>query len=155
MKSITKITGKVRLICKDKNGNIKWDTGWLKNTITNAGLAVLAGLAGNVDSQTAFTYLAVGTSNAAENAADTALTAEITDSGLARAAATVSRVTTNQTNDTLQLYKEWTVSGNKTIEEVGIFNAPEGGVMLGRKLTTSKAVTSGEYLQGTYKIIFS
>jgi hypothetical protein len=155
MKSKIGLKGIVRLIIRDINGKIKSDTGWLKNTITNAGLAAVAGLVGNTGSITAFTYLAVGTSSTAESAAHTALQAEITDSGLARASATVSRVTTTQTNDTLQLVYTWTASGSKTVEETGILNAASTGTMLGRKLTGSKAVASGETLQVTYKIVVS
>ena len=150
-----KIKGVVKLDVYDKDGNLKDTTGWIKNTITNASLAAVSGLVGNTGSQTAFTYLAVGTSSTAESAAHTALQAEITDTGLERAAATVSRVTTTQTNDTLQLYKEWTATGSKTVEEVGIFNAASTGVMLGRKLTTSKAVVDTDKLQVTYKVIFA
>lgn len=148
-----KLTGMVKLDLY-KDGELKDTTGWLKNTITNTGLAQIALLAGDA-SAVPFTYLAVGTSNTAESASQTALQAEISDSGLERAAATVSRVTTTQTNDTLQLTYTWTASGSKTIEEVGMFNAASSGTMLGRKLTTSKSISSGEQLVGTYKIIFS
>lgn len=150
-----KIQGRVRLVIKDKDSNVKEDTGWLKNKITNGALAVFSGLAGNTGSQTAFTYLAVGTSSTAVSAAHTTLQAEITDSGLERASATVSRSTTTQTNDTLQLDKTWSVSGTKTIEEIGVFNAASSGAMAGRVLTTSKAVTSGDSVVATYKIIFA
>ena len=150
-----KIKGLVKIDIRYANGKLKETTGWLKNTITNAGLAVIAGLAGDVDSQTAFTYLAVGTDSTAESAAQTALVAEITDTGLARASATVTRETTNQANDTLQLYKEWTATGAKTIEEIGGFNHVSAGSMLGRKLTGSKTLANGENLQATYKFIFA
>lgn len=149
------IKGQVRLQCFDENGNLKWDTGFMKNTITNAGLGVISGLVGNVGSEVAFTYLAVGTSNTAESAAHTALQAEITDSGLERAAATVSQETTTQTDDTLQLTKTWSVTGTKTVEEIGAFNDASAGTMLGRKLTTSKSVVSGDTLIGTYQFVFA
>jgi hypothetical protein len=154
-KSIFKLTGQVRLIHRDKDGNILSDSGWLKNTITNAGKAEVSNLMGNVSSPVAFTYLEVGTSSTAESASHTALQAAITDSGLARAAATVTRSTTTVTNDTLQLDKTWTASGSKTVEEIGVFNAASAGTMLGRKLTGSKALSSGDSLQATYKITVS
>jgi len=149
------IKGFVRIQLKDSNGNILSDTGFKQNQITNASLAAISGLVGNTGSQTAFTYLALGTSNTATSASHTTLQAEITDSGLARHAATVTRSTTTQTNDTLQLDYTWTASGTKTVEEIGIFNASSGGVMLGRKLTTSLPVTSGINVVATYKVIFS
>ena len=94
----------------------------VNNLVTSAGKAQLTLLAGDA-SATPFTYLAVGTSTTAPAVGQTTLVAEITDTGLARAAATVSRVTTTVTNDTLQLVYTWTASGSKTIEEVGVFNA--------------------------------
>jgi len=155
MSKSVKISGYARLKCLDKDGNVKWDTGFMKNTITNAGLGVVSGLVGNTGSEVAFTYLAVGTDATAESAAHTALQAETTTNGLERAAATVSQVTTTQTDDTLQLYKEWTATGTVAVEEIGAFNDASAGTMLGRKLTTTKSVVSGEKLQATYSFIFS
>jgi hypothetical protein len=151
----SRIKGFIRLTIHDKDGKLRDDSGWMENLTMNVALAVFSGLVGNTGSQTAFTYLAVGTSSTAVAASQTTLGAEITDTGLARAAATVSRTTTNQTNDTLQLVKAWTATGSKTVEEIGYFNASSGGVMGGRALTTSKALTNGETLTATYKIIFT
>lgn len=150
-----KVRGFIRLQIRDKEGNIRDDTGFMENVITNAGLAVMSGLVGNTGSQTAFTFLAVGTSNTAASAGQTALVAEITTLGLARAAATVSRSTTNQTNDTLQFDKTWSASGSVTVEEIGVFNDATTGVMLARKVTGTKALANGEDLIATYKIIFT
>lgn len=149
-----KIAGQVKLDCHKPDGSLKWTTGWISNGITNAGKAQIALLAGDATA-TPFTYLAVGTSSTAFAAAQTALQGEITDSGLARAAATVSRTTTTVTNDTVQLAKTWTVSGTKTIEEVGIFNDATTGTMLGRALTSTKSVVSGETVTGTYQVKFA
>ncbi len=146
--------GQIRLQAFDKNGSLKFDTGFIPNTITNLGKAAMAGLTGNTGAVTAFTYLATGTSNTAPSASQTTLGAETTTLGLARASATVSRVTTTQTNDTLQLTYTWNVSGTITIEEIGIFNASSSGIMLGRALTTSKALVNGDQLVGTYQVIF-
>lgn len=149
-----KTKGIVELTIKDIHGNVR-DHSIIENLTMNAALAVFSGLIGNTGSQTAFTYLALGTSSTAVAASQTTLGAEITDSGLARAAATVSRVTTNQTNDTLQLTYTWTASGSKTIEEIGYFNAASSGVMGGRALTTTKTMVNGEQMIATYKIIFT
>lgn len=123
------------------------------NKMTTASFAVISGLLGNTGSQTAFTYLGVGTDSTAVSAAHTALQAEITDSGLARASATVSRVTTTQTNDTLQLLKQWTVTGTKTIEEIGIFNDAATGTMLCRALTSGQALVNTNVITATYKFV--
>jgi hypothetical protein len=148
-----KVKGTYEFIIKDINGQIK-DKWTVENTITNAGFAQLALLAGDA-SAVPFTYLAVGTGTTAVAATQTALVTEITDSGLERAAATVSRVTTTQTNDTLQLVKTWTATGTKTVEEVGVFNASSTGTMLSRALTGSKSIVSGDTLAVTYKVKFA
>ena len=124
--------------------------------LSNTGLAALAGLAGNTGSITAFTYLEIGTDATAYAATQTALVSAITDSGLARAAATVSRTTTTATNDTLRLYKLWTASGTKTVREAGIFNASSSGTMLARKvLGTARSLVSGDTFAYTYDIVFA
>lgn len=124
------------------------------NIVTNAGKAQLALLAGDA-SATPFTYLAVGTSTTAVAASQTALVAEISTSGLARASGTVSRVTTTVTNDTLQVTKTWTASGSVTVEEVGLFNASSAGTMLSRALTGTKSLVNGETLATTYTCSFA
>ena len=108
--------------------------------ITNVGLAEVAGLAGDTGTCTAFTYLALGSGSTAFVATQTALVTEITTVGLARAAATVSRTTTTDTNDTLTLTKQWTATGAATVREAGVFNASSAGDMLARKVLAS-AVT--------------
>ncbi|MHA2066013.1 MAG: hypothetical protein ACXABY_16700 [Candidatus Thorarchaeota archaeon] len=124
--------------------------------IPNSSLAEYSGLAGNTGSKTAFTYLELGTDDTAFAAAQTALQAAITDSGLARAAATVSQETTTQTDDTLQLTKQWTASGSKTVKEAGVFNNSSGGTMGARTvLGTARALTSGDTYTYTYQIIFA
>lgn len=150
-----KITGQFRLEIYDVDGKKREDTGWMNNSTMNAALAVFSGLAGNTGSQTAFTYLALGTSSTAVSASQTALQAEITTNNLGRAAATVSRVTTTQTNDTLQLTKTFTATGTSAIEEVGYFNASSSGVMGGRALTGTKTVVNGEQIVVTYNIKFA
>lgn len=139
-----------------RNGKViqEYHSGWC-HTPTNVGFAVVAGLAGNVDTQVAMTYLAVGVGTTAESAAHTALVTEVTDTGLARAAATVTRVTTTQTNDTLQLYKDWTASGVKVLREIGAFNDSSVGVMLGRKLYDAITTANTDHVQMTYKFKFS
>jgi len=154
-KDSIQIKGQVRFEVKNPDGSLAHDTGFIDNLTMNGALAVFSGLVGNTGSQTAFTYLALGTSSTAVSASQTTLVAEIIDSGLSRVSATVSRTTTTQTNDTLQLTTTWTASGSKTINEVGYFNAASSGVMGGRALTGTITVASGQLLTGTYKIIFS
>ena len=120
--------------------------------IPNSGLAEMANLF-----KTDFTYVAVGDDATAFAAARATLHSEITTSGLARAAATVTRTTTNVTNDTTQLAYTWgTITGSKTIREVAIFDASSSGNMGGRTVLTSpKDVVSGSTYTLTHKTIFS
>ena len=126
-----------------------------KNLIVNASLAEISGLVGNTGSKTAFTYLAVGTGTTAAAAGDTTLETEITDSGLERAASTVSQETTTQTDDTLQLLKEWTATGSKAVTEVGALNAGAAGTLLGRQIFSAINVVSTDVLEITYKFVFA
>jgi hypothetical protein len=124
----------------------------VRNLVTNAGFAGAAARLGDDATEAKFNYLAVGIGTTAANAADTTLESEIVDSGLARATATVSRVTTTQTDDTHQLVKSWSVSGTKAVTEIGMLNAGAGGVLLGRNVFSAVNVLSGDSFQATYKI---
>lgn len=147
-----KTTGQIDFKITRANGEIEeWS---VNNLITSAGKAQLALLAGDA-SATPFTYLALGTSTTAPAIGQTALIAEITTNGLGRAAATVSRVTTDVTNDTLQLTYTWTATGSVTVEEIGIFNASSSGVMLGRALTQTKSLVNTEQITAIYKVKFA
>jgi hypothetical protein len=122
--------------------------------ITAVGKAECAGLTGNTGSCTAFTYLAVGTTATAFDKARTTLYAETTGSGLARAAATVTRATTTDTNDTLQLVKAYSVTGTVTLAEEGTFNASSAGDMLQRTvLSPTRSVVNGDTYTLTVKIV--
>lgn len=149
-----KIRGKVIIELRDTEGKLV-EKREVDNAITNVGLAVVAGLVGNVDSQTAFTYLAVGIGTTPAAAGDTTLESEITDTGLERASATVSRITTTQTNDTLQLLKTWTATGAKAVTEVGTFNHSSTGTMLGHTIFSAINTSAGFELTIKHQFIFS
>lgn len=153
METTIKLEGKYILRCHDKDGNLRWEK-TVNNIITSAGKAQLALLAGDATA-TPFTYLAVGTSSTAVAVGDTTLNAEITDTGLARAAGTVSRTTTTVTNDTLQITYTWTATGSKTIEEIGVFNASSSGTMLSHALTGSNSVVNTNTLSASFLCKFS
>ena len=122
---------------------------------TNAGFALVADRMGAVVGGAAVTYLALGTGGTGEVPANTALETEITDTGLARAAATVSRVTTTVTDDTLQLLYEWTATGVKILREIGAFNAAAAGTMLARKTYAAITTANTDHVKMTYKFPFS
>ncbi len=154
MNDSIQVTGKIRLEVI-RGGKVVHDTGWISNIVTNVGKAAVAGLVGNTGGISAFTYLAVGTSNTAVNAADTTLGAEISTNGLARAAATVSRITTTQTNDTLQLNVIFSSVGSFTVQEMGVLNAASTGILLAHALTGAITIVSGDQLNATHAIKFA
>jgi hypothetical protein len=120
------------------------------NLVVSAGKAGLASRLNGDGAEAVFNYLAVGLDNTAAAAGNTALGSEITDSGLERAAATASRVTTTVTNDTARLQKTWNVTGTKAVVEIGAFNAGSGGTMLGRTVFSVINVSNGFTLIATY-----
>lgn len=152
MNDTLKLKGTYRLI-HSRGGKVLSDE-LVDNLVTNAGKAQLALLCGD-SSATPFTYIAVGTSSTAVAVTDTTLGAEITDSGLQRASATISRTTTTVTNDTYQATKTFSVTGTKTVQEIGIFNASSGGTLLSHALSGAKSVESGDELTATYTLKFS
>ena len=124
--------------------------------LCNLGLKAICGLAGNIDTQTAFGYLAVGTGTTAFSAAQTTLVAEVSDSGLSRAAVTPTSEQTTVADDTLQFVKTFSVTGSKTVAEVGTFNAASNGVMLSRYvLGATRSLVNGDTYTLTIKYVFA
>lgn len=149
---------KIKWVVNYVHRNAQWEIiseETLNNVITNTWLAGLAWLAGNTGSVSAFTYLALWSDATSAVASQTALIAEITWNGWQRASATVSRVTTTQTNDTLQLVKVFSFTGAETVREVWVFNAVSSWIMLARQVPTAKTMSNGDTLTVTYQIRFS
>ena len=144
------VIGLIRITARDKDGNIK-ATREVRNLIVDAGLAGLASRINGAGSEAAFTYLELGIGTTAADHADTTLESAITDSGLARAAATCTRTTTTVTNDTAKLSKTWSsITGSKAVTEVGAFNADASGTLLGRQVFAAVNVIAGDSLQVDY-----
>ena len=170
------VKGHVKIRIKDSEGNFKslWQENKLgellglqipgltgkysteyhkDNLIVDAGLAGIASRYNGDGAEAAFTYIAVGTSDTdPTDGTKETLVAEITDSGLERAAATASREKTTKTNDTAKLVKEFTVTGPKAINEVGILNAATDGTLGSRTVITTKNVDSGDTIEITYTL---
>ena len=127
-------------------------TAKVKNLMTNAGFALVAGRLNGSGSPAAATYIAVGTGTTAAAATDTALQTELATSGLSRANGTVSLVTTTVTNDTAQIVVTYTVSGSAAVTESGVLNAASVGTLLCRQVFSAINVVSGDSLQITWKI---
>lgn len=124
----------------------------VRNLVTDAGLALIAGRINGSGSPAAATYIAVGTGTTAAANNNTTLETEISDSGLGRAAGTVSLVTTSTTNDTAQVTYTFSVSGTKAVTESGVLNASSSGALLCRQTFSAINVVSGDSLAITWKI---
>lgn len=130
----------------------RWTTEMVTpNLVVTAGKAGTASRINGSGGEAAFTYLAVGTGTTSPAAGNTTLETEITDSGLARASATVSRSTTTVTNDTAVLDKVFSVTGTKAVTEAGALNASSAGTLLGRQTFSAINVVNLDTLEITYK----
>ena len=125
----------------------------IHNTATATGKAVVAGLI-NEASSGGFKWLALDSSSTAATSSDTGLASEITGNGLTRVAATCSRTTTDDTNDTAQLEHTWTATGTQTVQGVGVFDTStaSGGTMLARTTFSAKNMVANDTINIVYKI---
>lgn len=150
MKEDFKVKGKMTFAV---NGKVVRE---IDNLVVTTGKAGLASRLNGAGAEAAFTYLAVGIGTTPAAAGDTALESEITDSGLARASATASRVTTTTANDTARLVYTWTVAtNNKAVTEAGALNAASTGTLLGRQVFSAINLVPTDTLQLTYDFIIS
>lgn len=125
------------------------------NLVTTVGKAAIASRFNGSGSEPAFTYIALGIGTTAAAVGDTTLQTEITDSGLTRQSATVSRTTTTVTNDTARLTYTWTASGTKAVTESGCLNAASSGVLANRQVFSAVNLVSGNSFQATHDFAFS
>lgn len=117
-------------------------------TVTKAGAAELSNQGTDDSSPAYWAYLAYGTGTTAESDAHTALVAEVD-----REAATESRITTTNSNDTMRFTATFTIASSITITEVAIFNAASGGDMLARTLlSSSRAVVADQVYALIYDV---
>src|SRR5574344_2196779 len=93
--------------------------------VTNVGLEYLAKNANGV-ADTEFLYMALGTGSTAAIAANTMLSYENTQYGSARKQATCSYSSTGIATWNAQ----FSFTGDVTVREIGIFDAPSGGNLL-------------------------
>jgi len=124
----------------------------VRNLVTNAGFALNAGLLSGVGSPAVVGYIALGTGTTPAAATDTALEAEITTGGLARAASTNSLVTTSVNNDTAQFVHIFSATASFAVTESGILNAASAGTLFARQVFSAINVVSGDNLQATWKV---
>jgi hypothetical protein len=124
----------------------------VRNLVTTVGKALAAGRLNGSGAPAAAGWIAVGTGVSAAAAGDTALGTETATSGLSRAAATASLVTTTTTNDTAQFTNTFTVTGTVAVTESGVFNASSSGTLLCRQVFSAINVVNGDSLAITWKV---
>lgn len=124
----------------------------VKNLVTNAGKAAVAGLVLTDVSVDDFDYVAIGTGTTAADATDTQLEGEISTAGGARAAGAGTRVTTTVANDTAQLVLTYNFTGSFAVTESGVLNAGAAGDLLCRQTFSAVNVQNGDSLQITWKV---
>ncbi len=118
-------------------------------TIKNDGLLALAKRAGGVDSEAAFTQVALATGTTAEAQTGTTLEGEITTGGAARVAATMSYEADYKT----VWQALWNFTATHAIRKIGIFNASSAGRMLMEHLwATARNVDNGDSMEATLKM---
>lgn len=122
------------------------------NLVVTAGKALVAQRLGNIGAPNAITHIAVGTGVTAPSAGDTTLQTELATSGLTRASASISNVTTTVTNDTMQASVTFSVTGSQAVTESGLFNNSAGGTMLCRQTFSAINVVNTDTLQVTWKV---
>jgi len=126
----------------------------LSNLLTNVGFAFFASRIGGAGAEAIANYLAVGTGTTAAAVTDTTLETESAATGLTRAAAAITRVTTTETNDTARAQLTFTniSGGTVAVTETGLLNAASGGVLVGRKVFSAVSVENNDGIQITYDV---
>lgn len=117
-----KATGRLSVIVKDSDGNIKEERN-INNLVVTSGLGFIASRMKDA-SDAAMGYMAIGTGTTAAAAGDTGLGSE-----LDRNALSSTTVTGNQ----IEYVATWSAGdGTGAITEAGLFNDPSAGTMLAR-----------------------
>ena len=119
-----KMTGNLKLVLTDENGNIKQEEE-VKNLVVTAGKGFIASRMKDATA-TAMTHMEVGTSSTAAAVGDTTLTAAVASSR------TLLTSTTVTTNSVAYVCSFPAGTGTGALTEAGLFNAASAGTMLCR-----------------------
>jgi len=107
---------------------------------------LVSGLGGTVPR-----YVAIGTGAGPADSTATALTTEVET----RTSGTPTRVTTTVTNDTLQVVGTITMTANRALTEVGLFDASSAGSALILSGISVINLLTGDSIQLTFRLQFS
>ena len=128
----------------------------MSSLVPNSGKAIISGrMFGTTPTQAEPRYMGWGTGAGAGAASSTDLSTAATE---ARVTGTSSQFTTSVTNDTHQVVGTLTANANKTITNLGIFDAagtgspPSGGVLYAIFDGLSQTLNSGDSIQFTARV---
>jgi hypothetical protein len=173
------VRGIVRIVLKDKEGNKKplFQTNWVwellfrllkvdfriplvtghwtldgvtHNTVTNAGLAVIAKRLGQV-TVVGISHMALGIGTPS----GTALGSEVITNGGERTAVTPTSTTTTVTDDTITSVNTFSFTGALALTEEGLFNHSSAGSMIASSNWSVINVDNTDSLEFTHSVIFS
>jgi hypothetical protein len=143
--SEAKASGKLNVVLKDAEGNIK-QAFEVPNLVVTSGLAFIASRMKDT-TDTAMSHMAIGTGTTAAAAGNTALGAEV-----ARVALTSTTVTANAIAYVASFAAG---TGTGAITEAGIFNASSVGTMLCRTVFAVVNKGASDTLQITWTVTLS
>jgi len=131
----------------------------MASLVPTVGKAIISGrMIGTSPSQAEPRYLGWGTGAGAGSASSTDVSTPATE---ARATGTSTQFTTTTTNDTHQVVGTLTASGNKTITNLGVFDAagtgspPSGGALYAIFDGLNQALNSGDSIQFTARVQYT
>lgn len=79
----------------------------------------------------------------------------VTENPEARSAATTTRVTTESTNDTVRFVGTITATGNRVVNEAGVFTAAAAGIMILRGTHATLNIETGDRVEYTFDLQFT
>lgn len=140
-----KATGRLSVVLKDSDGNVK-DARDINNLVVTSGLGYIASRMKDATA-TAMSHMAIGTGTTAAAAGDTTLGTE-----LDRNALTSTTVTSNQ----IEYVASWAAGdGTGAVTEAGIFNDVTAGTMLARTVFDVVNKAANDTLSITWTITLS
>ena len=120
------------------------------NTVVTEGKALMAGLLVADVGGTGIDFMAIGTGSSTIVAGDTTLGTESVRVGTAG-----TRTTTTTTQDTATLIGSFSISGNLSLNEAGLFDAASLGSMLSRTTYATISAVSGDSVNATWDVQFT
>lgn len=140
-----KATGRLSVVLKDSDGNLK-DSREINNLVVTSGLGYIASRMKDATA-TAMSHMAIGTGTTAAAAGDTTLGTELDRNGL---------TSTTVTGNEIAYVASWAAGdGTGAVTEAGIFNDASAGTMLARTVFDVVNKAANDTLSITWTITLS